>query len=102
MSDINTFIDKFVTEVHETEEEFIFRTLSDFAAREYQIIVEKDELCKAIQLIRMRREYGQDIGEEYDTATRNVMWTNYAYNKGLKDGIKKEHDRIMDILNNRK
>ena len=30
------------------------------------------------------------------------MWANYAYNKGLKDGIKKEHDRIMDILNNRK
>lgn len=62
----------------------------------------KDELCKAIQLIRMRRKYGQDIGEEYDTASNNVMWATYAYNKGLKDGIKKEHDRIMDILNNQK
>ena len=88
--------------MHYPEDEFIFRTLSDFAAREYQTIVGKDELYKAIQLIRMRREYGQDIGEEYDTATNNVRRANHAYNKGLKDGIKKEHDRIMDILNNRK
>ena len=45
-----------LSKVTETEDAFIFQTLSDFAQTHYQIIVEKDELIKAIQLIRMMRE----------------------------------------------
>lgn len=54
----------------ETQDEFIFRTLSDFGVREYQIVVGKEELAKAIQLIRMYREYGRDIDQCWSTATQ--------------------------------
>lgn len=97
---VNTISNKIAHQVQETEDEFIFKTLSDFAADNYNIVVEKQELIQAIKLIRMYREAGFDIGERFTTATQQSEWYMHAYDKGLKDGIKKEHDRVMGILNN--
>lgn len=94
----NTTIGKIVHQVQETEDEFIFTTLRDFASYNYNIVVEKQELIRAIQLIRMYKEAGFDIGERFATATQQSEWYRHAYDKGLKDGIKKEHDRIIGIL----
>lgn len=85
-------------DVAETEDEFIFRTLSDFARNNYQISVEKDELAKAIQLIRWSKEYGQSIDERWSTASRQAGALADAYRRGLEDGIEKERTRILDAL----
>ena len=97
---VNTISNKIAHQVQETEDEFIFKTLSDFAADNYNIVVEKQELIQAIKLIRMYKEAGFDIGERFTTATQQSEWYSHAYDKGLKDGIKKEHDRVMGILDN--
>ena len=97
---VNTISNKIAHQVQETEDEFMFKTLSDFAVDNYNIVVEKQELIQAIKLIRMYREAGFDIGERFTTATQQSELYMHAYDKGLKDGIKKEHDRVMDILNN--
>lgn len=46
----------------------------------------------------MYKEAGFDIGERFATATQQSELYRHAYDKGLKDGIKKEHDRIIGIL----
>ena len=95
---VNTIIGKIAHQVQETEDEFIFKTLSDFASDNYNIVVEKQELIQAIKLVRLYREAGFDIGERFTTATQQSEWYRHAYDKGLKDGIKKERERIMGIL----
>ena len=95
---VNTIIGKIAHQVQETEDEIIFKTLSDFASDNYNIVVEKQELIQAIKLIRMYSENGFDIGERFTTATQQSEWYRHAYDKGLKDGIKKERERIMGIL----
>ena len=97
---VNATIGKIVHQVQENEDEFIFKTLIDFASDNYNIVVEKQERIQAIKLIRMYKEAGFDIGERFTTATQQSEWYRHAYDKGLKDGIKKEHDRVMGILNN--
>ena len=97
---VNTISNKIAHQVQETEDEFIFKTLSDFAADNYNIVVEKQELIQAIKLIRMYKEAGFDIGERFTTATQNCEELNRVYERGLQDGIKKEHDRVMGILDN--
>lgn len=94
----NTYF-KIANQVQETQDQFIFQTLSDFALNNFQITVEKVELIHAIQLIRMSREYGPSIDERWTTATQNAVELDRAYNKGLKDGIDKEHARVMAALN---
>ena len=97
---VNSTIGKMAHQVQETEDEFIFNTLSDFASNNYNIVVEKQELIRAIQLIRMYKEHDFLIEEKWETATQNCEELNRAYERGFQDGIKKEHDRIMGILNN--
>lgn len=94
--------DSFIHQVHETDDSFIFQTLCDFASVNYQITVKKEELIYAIQLIKMYKAYGVDISQRLDTATQQGEWYRHAYNRGLEDGIKQEHDRVMAVLNNTK
>lgn len=94
-------INKWTQEVTETQDAFIFHVLSDFASINYNITVEKDELIKAIQLIRMMRDHGEDICKDWDTAVKHSEFYRKAYSKGFEDGVNKEHDRIMDILKQR-
>lgn len=98
MNEPCNYINKILTEVEETEDAFIFRTLCDFSEIHYDVTVEKDELVKAIQLIRMMREHGDDIVDRWNTTTQQSAALRYAYDKGFKDGIEKERNRIKDRL----
>ena len=97
---VNNVTSKIINQVCETEDSFIFQTLSDFASTNYQITVKKEELICAIRLIRMYRETGVNISERCVTATQQSEWYRHAYNRGFEDGIKKEHDRITSLLDN--
>ena len=91
-------INKVVMEVRETQDSFIFQTLTDFAANQYQIVVEKQELIQAIQLIRMTREYGPSIDQRWTTATEQTEVLHGAYLRGFQEGVDSEHQKFMDIL----
>ena len=54
-------VDNIVMQVKETQEEFIFSTLSKYAMDNFNAVVEKEELVQAIQLIRMCKEHGSGI-----------------------------------------
>lgn len=98
MNESYNYINKIVTKVKETEDAFIFRTLCDFSTMHYDVTVEKDELVKAIQLIRMMREHGDDIVDRWNTATQQSEALAHAYIRGVEDGIEKERNRIKDRL----
>ena len=102
MDGINNLVYKAETQAQETQDEFIFRTLSDFGAREYQIVVGKEELAKAIQLIRMYREYGRDIDQCWSTATQQSAFLSDAYRRGYQKGRDDEHNRVVNILNTKR
>ena len=96
--EINNAILKIASQVEETESEFIFRFLSDFAHSTYQVVIEKEELFKAIQLIRMSKEFGPSIDRRWETATQQSEWYRHAYNRGFHDGVEREHERIRNIM----
>lgn len=98
--EINTSILKIASQVQETESEFIFRFLSAFAHSTYQVVIEKEELFKAIQLIRMSKEFGPSIDRRWDTATQQLEWYRHAYDRGFQDGVEREHERINEVINN--
>lgn len=60
---VNYYRDELISEIvmkfEETQEQFIFQTISDFTSNVYQIEIDKQELIDAITLIRKSR--GADI-----------------------------------------
>lgn len=91
-------VDNIVMQVKETQDEFIFSTLSKYAMDNFNIVVEKEESVRAIHLIRMCKEYGPGIYERWTTATQQTEYLNDAYRRGFQDGVNKYHDRITDML----
>lgn len=91
-------INRAVMEVTETQDAFIFQTLRDFAANNYQIAIEKEEIIKAIQLIQMSRKYGPSIEERWTTATAQTAALSREYTRGYQAGRDSEHQKFMDIL----
>ena len=91
-------VDNIVMQIKETQDEFIFSTLSKYAMDNFNTVVEKDELVQAIQLIRMCKEHGSGIHERWTTATQQTAYLDNAYIRGFHDGVTKEHDRIIDIF----
>lgn len=91
-----------VMQVHETQEAFIFSTLNKYIMDNYDVVVEKEELARAIQLIRMCKKYGPGIDERWSTATQQTAYLDDAYRQGFQDGVAKEHDRIISILEKEK
>ena len=96
--DIFKTVDNIVMQVQETQDEFIFCTLRDFLHDQTNIVVQKDELFKAISLLRMVEEHGPGIYQCWATASAQSAMLSDSYRRGFQDGVKKEHDRIMDIL----
>ena len=102
MADIDKMINEAIMQVQETTDEFIFSTLSKYAMDNFQLVIEKEELIRAIQLIRMYKEHGTGIGERWTTAVQQTAELNESYRRGFQDGVTKEHDRIMSILEKEK
>ena len=50
---MNSIINEITMKFQETKDEFIFQVLSDFASDKYNITIDKEELVRAIQLVRM-------------------------------------------------
>ena len=98
MNEPFNIVSEMLTKVTETEGAFIFQTLSDFAQTNYQFTVEKDELIKAIQLIRMMRENGTDISVPWPTATQQSAALGKAYDRGFEDGLTKKHEELIEYL----
>ena len=96
--DIFKTVDNIVMQVKETQDEFIFSTLSKYTIDNFNTVVEKEELVQAIRLIRMCKEHGPGICERWTTATQQTAHLNDAYRRGFHDGVTEEHDRIMSIL----
>ena len=95
-------VNNIVMQVQETQDEFIFSTLNKYAMDNFNTVVEKEELVQAIHLIRMCKEHGPGIHERWATATQQTSYLNDAYRRGFNDGVTKEHDRIMSILEGEK
>ena len=95
-------VNNIVMQVQETQDEFIFSTLNKYAMDNFNTVVEKEELVQAIHLIRMCKEHGPGIHERWTTATQQTAYLNDAYRRGFNDGVTKEHDRIMRILEGEK
>ena len=91
-------VDNIVMQIKETQDEFIFSTLSKYSMDNFNTVVKKEELIQAIHLIRMCNEHGPGIYERWTTATQQTVYLNDAYIRGFQDGVTKEHDRIMSIL----
>lgn len=87
-------VDNIVMQAKETQDEFIFSTLSDFASTNYNITVDKKELIMAIQFIRMCNETGTDLRQYYSTATDGTELYRKGYNTGFENGIKEARDRL--------
>ena len=96
--DIHQLSNRISMGVTETQDSFIFQTLSDFAFTNYHIVVEKQELIRAIQLIRMAREYGPSIDQRWTTATEQTTVLHREYLRGFQEGVDSEHQKFMDIL----
>lgn len=89
MSDIHKIVNEVTMHVQETRDEFIFSILNKYAMDNFNMVVEKEELIRAIQLIRMCKEYGPGIDERWTTATQQTEVLNDAYLRGLQDGVEK-------------
>lgn len=91
--DISTEFDdifnKVRTQVVETQEEFIFQTLSNFALNNCNVVVKKDELVEAIQLIRMMKKEGFD--PQKLSGYMDAYHSGYA--RGYLEGIRDEKKR---------
>lgn len=95
---MNNSINTITMQFNETKDEFIFQVLSDFASDKYNIVIEKEELVRAIQLIRMSKKYGPSVGERWVTATQNMAELERAYNKGFQDGMQEAHKRLENAF----
>ena len=92
-------VDNIVMQVKETQDEFIFSTLSDFASTNYNIMVDKKELIMAIQFIRMCNETGTDLRQYHSTATDGTKLYRKGYNTGFEAGIQEARNRLEKAFN---
>ena len=97
--DIFNIVDNMTMQVKETQDEFIFSTLSDFASTNYDITVNKKELIMAIQFIRMCNETGTDLRQYHSTATEGTELYRKGYNTGFDAGIREARNRLEKAFN---
>lgn len=94
-------VNSIVMQVEETQDEFIFSTLSNFASTNYNITVDKKELIMAIQLIRMCNETGTDLRQYHNTATNGTELYRKGYNTGFEARMNKMRNENMDYLDSK-
>lgn len=104
MDSIDSITNKIVTEVRETENEFIFSILNSYIESHYEIKVEKWELFQAVLLIqrirRLKENTGYDLNEKINgLGSPNVVKTyEELYKKGFEDGKEEALNKIRDML----
>ena len=99
-------------QVQETEDEFIFSTINKWIGETFARTISKDELAKAIQIVRACEEHGINLYNAYDTATEQKRLADEAYLRGFADGSKEaiqrvrmslnEHDLLQEMIDRRK
>ena len=94
----SSIINTVTTTVHETEDKFIFSTLSSYAKDTYNITVEKDELNKAILFIRACQETGADLRNYYATAMDGTELYKKGYTDGFAAGMQEARNRLENAF----
>ena len=94
---VTDFVYQVANTVQETEENFIFQTLCNFGSQTYNIVVDKKELCAALQLVRHMREEGINIFECEAKASSYSNHYQRGYDFGHFDGYNKGY---ADAMNN--
>lgn len=98
---VNNLCEELVMKVNETEEEFIFATISPFVDGIAERHIPKKDLIGAILFLQIREKYlglyGIEIGLDWNTATKQLQELEKAYLRGYDDGIRHARERV-DIL----
>lgn len=89
--------------VAETEDEFIFTTITPFLDSLYERRVSKKELVEAVSYIRMRdiasKIYGVALpAGDYNSARAISDACERAYNSGFEAGVEKEREKLRLYL----
>lgn len=83
---------------NETEEEFIFATISPFVDGIAEKHIPKEDLVKAISLMKLRERamnlFGVELSLDWDTATKQSQELEKAYKRGYDDGFNYERERL--------
>ena len=93
-------VDNIVMHVKETQDDFIFSTLSNFASTNYNIIVSKQELIMAIEFIRMCNETGTDLRQYHNTASNGTELYRKGYDMGFEAGVQEIRNRLKEEIIN--
>lgn len=92
---INGITGTITTTVSETKDQFIFKTISDFASRDYEVVIEKEELISAINYIRFCKEHNLDVVQ---SVNESISDFESGYRLGYEGGKIAEHKRVMEII----
>ena len=98
--DIFKTVDNIVMQVKETQDEFIFSTLSNFASTNYNITIDKQELIMAMEFIRMCNETGTDLRQYHNTASNGTELYRKGYDIGFKAGAQEVYNRLKEEIIN--
>ena len=98
--DISKTVDNIVMRVKETQDEFIFSSLSKYTMDNFNIVVEKEELIRAIHLIRMCNETGTDLRQYHNTASNGTELYRKGYDMGFKAGVQEVCNRLKEEIIN--
>lgn len=72
--------------VTETQDEFIFQTIDEFIRSNFYMVIDKEELVRAIRLVQLTRKNGGDITKDLATAEERTLIFSQGYNEGYKAG----------------
>ena len=84
---LDEMIGKIYSDVVETHEEFVFKTVNNWLSKNYMTVVSKKELINAVTLLRMINEYGLDIHQ--------LLISTNAYVDGYSAGRKIGRQEII-------
>ena len=97
-TNMDEFVSKITTTVNETQDAFIFETVSNFAESKYETKIDKKELVTAITLIRRCKEYDIDILDLTASVIGMSKKLEETYNNGYEAGRKHERDVMKKAL----
>lgn len=91
---LDEMIGKIYSDVVETHEEFVFKTVNNWLSKNYMTVVSKKELVNAVTLLRTINEYGLNIHQLLMFANAYVD----GYSAGRKIGRQEIIKEMIDIF----